>query len=242
MTRQAGRYHALRFLKNVLMKRSTNFRFLDTHTQAQSDFIKSKNTSSAQAVAMIMEGSWFENEAANTIANEAKRTGQRTDYAIMPIPFINEADAAAKSYRHTYLSLSQSFGVVSSNASNVALAKEFMKFVHTNKLLSKFTADTSITRPLNYEVSAEDQSKLSSYAKSLIYLKGHSDIVYPYSNLPMEVNNPTYFKAYHFCWKSNVGSGFEHPWDYFRNVSGGTPKAYFDGIYDCFEGAWPNLK
>ena len=99
MTRQAGRYHALRFLKNVLMKRPTNFRFLDTHTQAQSDFIKSKNTTSAQAVAMIMEGSWFENEAANTIANEAKRTGQRTDYAIMPIPFINEADAAAKNYR-----------------------------------------------------------------------------------------------------------------------------------------------
>ena len=243
MTRQAGRYHALRFLKNILMKRNTNFRFLDTHTQAQSDFIKSKNTSSAPSVAMIVEGSWFENEAANTIANEAKRTGQRTDYAIMPIPFVDEAAAAAKNYRHTYLSLSQSFGVVSSNASNVALAKEFMKFVHTNKLLSKFTADTSITRPLNYEVTEEDQAKLSSYAKSLIYLKGHSDIVYPYSNLAKEVNNPTYFKAYHFCWKSVVNDvPFEHPWDYFRNVSSGTPKAYFDGIYNCFEGAWANLK
>lgn len=243
MTRQAGRYHALRFLKNVLMKRNDNFRFLDTHTNAQRDFITSKNNASKPSVAMIMEGSWFENEAAATIANEANITGERSDYAIMPIPFINEADAAAKNYRHTYLSLSQSFGVVSSNTSNVALAKEFMKFVHTNKLLSKFTTDTSITRPLNYEVSAEDQSKLSSYAKSLIYLKGHSDIVYPYSNLSKEVNNPAYFKAYHFCWKSVVnGVPFEHPWDYFRIVSGGTVKSYFDGIYNCFESAWPYLK
>ena len=243
MSRQAGRYHALRFLKDILMKRNTNFRFLDTHTQAQSDFIKSKNTSSAPSVAMIVEGSWFENEAAATIANEAKRTGMKTDYAIMPIPFVNEAAAAAANYRHTYLSKSQSFGVVSANASTVELAKEFMKFVHTNKMLSKFTADTSITRPLNYEVSAEDQAKLSNYAKSLIYLKGHSNVVYPYSSLSKQINNPTYFKHYRGCWKSTVNDvPFEHPWDYFRNVSDGTPKAYFDGIYTCFEEAWSNLK
>ena len=243
MSRQAGRYHALRFLKDILMKRNTNFRFLDTHTQAQSDFIKSKNTSSAPSVAMIVEGSWFENEAAATIANEAKRTGVKTDYAIMPIPFVNETAAAAANYRHTYLSKSQSFGVVSANASNVELAKEFMKFIHTNKMLSKFTADTSITRPLNYEVSAEDQAKLSNYAKSLIYLKGHSNVVYPYSSLTKQINNPTYFKHYRGCWKSTVNNvPFEHPWDYFRNVSDGTPKAYFDGIYTCFEEAWSNLK
>ena len=243
MTRQAGRYYGLSFLKNVLMKKNTNFRFLDTHTQAQSDFIKSKNTASAPSVAMILEGSWFENEAAATIENEAKRTGEKTDYAIMPIPFMNETKAAASNYKHTYLSLSQSFGVVSSNASLVGLAKEFMKFIHSDKMLSKFTADTSITRPFNYEVAAEDQAKLSNYAKSLIYLKSHSNIVYPYSSLTKEINNPTYFKQYHFCWKSVVNdTPYEHPWDYFRNVSGGTIKAYFDGQYKCFHDAWGNFK
>ena len=241
MTRQAGRYHALSLLKDVLMKDSTYYHFVSTHTDAQSDFIKSKNNGSP--VGMIVEGSWFENEAATTIKNEEARVGQRSDYAIMPIPFVNESVAAAKNYKQTCLSLSQSFGVISSNASNVKLAKEFMKFLHTNKMLSKFTADTSITRPFNYQVTAEDQAKLSNYAKSLIYLKGHADVVYPYSALAKEMNNPSYFKQYHFCWKTNVnGVPYEHPWDYFRNVSGGTKKAYFDGIYNCFQAAWPNLK
>ena len=162
----------------------------------------------------------------------------------MPIPFESSEKAAACNYRHTYLSLSQSFGIVSKNAKNVSLAKEFMKFVHSNKMLSKFTADTSITRPLNYEVSAEDQSKLSNYAKSLIYLKGHSDIVYPYSSLPIEVNNPTYFKHHSFAWKSVInGTPYDHPWDYFRNnPSNSTCKKYFDGIYSYFQSAWPTLK
>lgn len=241
MTRQAGRYYGLSFLKNVLMKESTYFRFLDTHTQAQSDFIKSKN--SGHPVAMILEGSWWENEAHSIIENETKRTGEKSDYAIMPIPFMSSAKAAASNYKHTYLSLSQSFGVVSTNAGLVDLAKEFMKFLHSDKMLSKFTADTSITRPLNYEVNAEDQANLSSYAKSLIHLKANSNIVYPYSNLTKEINNPTYFKQFHFCWKSVVNDvPYEHPWDYFRNVSGGTIKAYFDGQYKCFHDAWANFK
>ena len=169
-----------------------------------------------------------------------QKTGEHTDYAIMPIPFASSEKAAACGYKHTYLSKSQSFGVVSSNTKQVKLAKEFMKFLHSDKMLSKFTADTSITRPLNYEVSEEDQSKLSNYAKSLIYLKGHSDIVYPYSSLPIEVNNPSLFKHYYFAWKATVdGEPYNHPWDYFRNVRSGTIKKYFDGIYSYFSTKWP---
>ena len=243
LTKQVGRYKALTFLKNQLMGRNNYYRFVSTHTDAQSAFIKSKNSASAPAVAMIMEGSWWENEAATTIKNEAERTGVATDYAIMPIPFESAEKAAACNYTHTYLSKSQSFGVVSANTSNPKLAKEFMRFVHCNKMLSKFTADTSITRPLNYEVTAADQSKLSNYAKSLIYLKGHSNIVYPYSSLQKEVNNPSYFKAYYFAWKATVnGTPYMHPWDYFRNnPSNSTPEKYFKGIYDCYYDAWPTL-
>ena len=244
LTKQVGRYKALTFLKDVLMSRPDNYRFVSTHTEAQSNFIKSKNNKSAPSVAMIMEGSWWENEAATILANEKKRTGDDYDYAIMPIPFESAEKAEACGYRHTYLSKSQSFGVVSANTKNVKLAKEFMRFVHCNKMLSKFTADTSITRPLNYEVTEEDQAKLSTYAKSLIYLKGHSNVVYPYSSLPKEVNNPSYFKAYYFAWKATVdGSPYMHPWDYFRNnPTNSTSKKYFDGIYDCYSSAWSTLK
>ena len=238
LTRQEGRYQALNFLKKVLMKSNNNYRFLTTHHKVQSTFVQSRNTS--HPVAMIVEGSWWENEAAAVIEQQEKRTGERDDYAIMPIPFASAEKAEACGYKHTYLSKSQSFGMVSSNTKQVKLAKEFMKFIHSDKMLSKFTADTSITRPLNYQVTEEDQEKLSTYAKSLIYLKGHSNIVYPYSSLPKEVNNPSLFKHYYFAWKATVdGEPYNHPWDYFRNVGSGTVKKYFDGVYDYFFTKWP---
>lgn len=240
LTRQIGRYKALEFLKNCLM---VDYRFVDTHTTAQRQFVQKNNSSGRPDVGMIVEGSWWENEAAAVIASEAAKSGAR-DFAIMPIPFADEAKAEACNYRHTYLSLSQSFGVVSSKCSNKKLAKEFMKFLHCDKMLSKFTADTSITRPLNYEVSAEDQSKLSNYAKSLIYLKQNSNIVYPYSSLQLEVNHPSEFKHHNFIWKATVDqTPYAHPWDYMRETSKKpTIKKYFDGIYTFFFNSFEKWK
>lgn len=244
LTRQAGRYSALNFLKNYMMTlpngQALRYRFVDTHTTAQKQFVQ-KNVSGRPDVAMIIEGSWWENEAASVIATEKAKAGER-EFAIMPIPFASEEKAEKSGYKHTYLSLSQSFGVVSSNCKNQKLAKEFMKFLHSDKMLSKFTADTSITRPLNYQVSDEDQSKLSTYAKSLIHLKQNSNIVYPYSSLPLEVNNPSDFKHYYFVWKSDVdGSPYSHPWDYFREGSSPTIKKYFDGQFAHYQNRWNNL-
>ena len=242
LTRQVGRLHALQFLKNQMLGQNDYYKIWSTHTDAQREFVKKNKSGSNADVAMIVEGSWWENEASGVLAAEAKKSGAR-DFAIMPIPFSSAQRAEEKNHRHTYLSLSQSFGIVSASCSNQKLAKEFMKFLHSDKMLSKFTADTSITRPLNYEVSAEDQSKLSNYAKSLIYLKQHSDIVYPYSSLPIEVNNPSYFKHHKFIWKSNVDeTPYEHPWDYFTIGTGTkTVKKYFDGQYSFFSSSWANL-
>ena len=237
--RQAGRYHALDFFKNYLINDSSNYIWADTHTSAQRQFVQKNKSGGAPDVAMIVEGSWFENEAAAAIAKEEAKSG-KTNYAIMPIPFASEEKAAECGYKHTYLSLSQSFGVVSASCSNQKLAKEFMKFLHSDKMLSKFTADTSITRALNYEVTAEDQSKLSNYAKSLIDLKKNSNVVYPYSPLSIQVNNPSVFKKYYFQWKATVDSTpYNHPWDYFRLGYQPTVKKYFDGIYARLVTSWP---
>ena len=161
LTRQIGKYQALHFMKDILMSSSNNFETISTHTAAQTSFVYGKQNGAGKTVGMIIEGSWWENEARNTIANYEETYGERSDYAIMPIPFADDAKAEACGRKHTYLSLSQSFGVVNAQCKNVKLAKEFMKFLHSDKMLSKFTADTSITRPLNYDVSASDQSKLS---------------------------------------------------------------------------------
>ena len=245
LTKQEGRYQALKFVEDVLLSNASN-RFNDSsHTGAQQIFVESKQKQ--KPIAMICEGSWWENEARNAIANYENIYKEKTNFAYMPIPFVNKEHAEARNYRHTYISLSQSFGIVSKNTQQAKLALEFMKFLHTDKMLSKFTADTSITRPLNYEISEEDQANLSTYARSLIELKKNSDIVYPYSSNTIVNNNPDVFNAYHFIWNTRIGGEkgnvFKHPFMYFGSatISNPTAEAYFNGQYEYISSRWKGL-
>ncbi|MBO6280531.1 MAG: extracellular solute-binding protein [Bacilli bacterium] len=246
LTKQEGRYKTLKFVEDILLSHAENRVNDPSHTVAQQTFVNSKQVSE-KPIAMICEGSWWENEARNAIANYEKTYGEKTNYAIMPIPFENSEVAAAMNYKHTYLSLSQSFGIVSKNSQQKKLAFEFMKFLHTDKMLSKFTADTSITRPLNYDIAEEDQAHLSTYARSLIDLKKNSDIVYPYSSNTLVNNNLDVFNAYHFIWNTRIGGPngnvFRHPFMYFgsANISNPTAKAYFDGQYEYISSKWKGL-
>ena len=239
LKKQAGLYKTLRFLNDILLETKENYRTEATHTQAQSTFVNAKEIS--DPVAMIMESSWWENEARSAIDSYEKKYKKRTNYAIMPIPFENAEKAEACGYKHTYLSLSQSFGVVSKSSQNKELAFEFMKFLHSDKMLSKFTKDTSITRPLNYEVSEEDQASLTTYAKSLIDLKKTANVIYPYSNNQLIIDNNDRFNAFNWTWNSRIdGVLYRHPWMYFV-TSNPSVKAYFDGQFTYFRDSWSTL-
>ena len=244
LQKQEGRYKTLKLFNDTLISSQENYICASTHIVAQHDFIFNKEVAD-KPIGMIVEGSWWENEARYTLATYQDQYKKRTNYAIMPIPFENETKAAEKNYKHTYLSLSHSFGLVSSSTQNRKLALEFMKFLHTDKMLSKFTRDTSITRPLNYEITAEDQANLSTYAKSLIDLKKNSNVFYPYSSNQLQVDNNLVFNAFNWTWNTMVdGIKYRHPWMYFSAkdlAHTATPEAYFKGQYSYFESVWEGL-
>ena len=246
LTKQQGKYHALKFVEDILLSKAENRVNDPSHTVAQQTFVNSKQISE-KPIAMIVEGSWWENEARNAISNYEKVYKEKTNFAIMPLPFVDKDFAAARNYKQTCLSLSQSFGVVSKNTQQAKLAREFMKFLHTDKMMSKFTADTSITRPLNYDISEEDQAHLSTYARSLIDLKKNSDIVYPYSSNTIVNNNLDVFNAYHFIWNTRIGGAsgnvFKHPFMYFGSSKISDPSAedYFNGQYEYISSRWKGL-
>lgn len=244
LQRQVGRYKTLKLFNDVIVSSPNNYnkKIEKSHIEAQNTFINGKQL--GKPIAMIIEGSWWENEAKSAFATYEKNYGTKSNYAIMPIPFENAEKAAASEYKHTYLSLSQSFGLVSKSSQNPKLALEFMKFLHTDKMLSKFTRDTSITRPLNYEITKEDQDKLTTYAKSLIDLKQNANVFYPYSSNQLIVDNNNYFNAFEWTWHTYIkeeGKEFRHPWMYFTTVKNPSPLAYFDGQYKYFEGIWSSL-
>ena len=239
LQRQVGRYKTLKFFNDVILSTPDNYnkQLEVSHITAQSSFIEGKQV--GKPIGMIIEGSWWENEAKSAFASYEKNYGTRSNYAIMPIPFENAAKAAACNYKHTYLSLSQSFGIISQSSQNKPLALEFMKFLHTDKMLSKFTRDTSITRPLNYEISAEDQANLTTYAKSLIDLKKTADVVYPYSTNQLQLDHNDIFGAFNWVWHTSIGGKeYRHPWMYFTTVTNPSPLAYFNGQFTYYKGVF----
>ena len=243
LQRQVGRYKTLKFFNDVIISSPENYnkQLEVSHISAQSSFIEGKQL--GKPIGMIIEGSWWENEAKSAFASYEKNYGTRSNYAIMPIPFENAEKAAACNYKHTYLSLSQSFGIISKSSQNQKLAKEFMKFLHTDKMLSKFTRDTSITRPLNYQITAEDQTKLTTYAKSLINLKETANVFYPYSTNQLQLDNNSVFGAFNWVWHTTIkGTDYRHPWMYFTTVDHPSTLAYFNGQYDYYSGIWSSLQ
>lgn len=242
LQRQEGRYKTLKLFNDTLISSTDNYIVSSSHIVAQHDFIFNKEVAD-KPIGMIVEGSWWENEARYHLSSYQEQYKKRTNYAIMPIPFENAEKAAEKNYKHTTLSLSQSFGLVSSSTQNQKLALEFMKFLHTDKMMSKFTKDTSITRPLNYEITEEDQVGLSTYAKSLIDLKKKSNIFYPYSTNQLQLDNNLVFSAFNWTWNTRVdGQTYRHPWMYFVGKADATPEKYFEGQYAYFEDAWKRLQ
>lgn len=244
LQRQAGKYYALKMQEEMFGSAEYiggTFNGFDYST-AQAEFIKSKYVSNkANRYAFLLEGVWWENEATNVFTElETIRGEKKSDrrFAFMPMPKADETKLGAQ----TMFSANSSFGFINANCSNMELAKEFMRFLHTDAEMSKFSAVTSIPRSLNYTVSEEDMATATYFGKSLIEMKANSRVVYPYSSLPIVINNSSAFtEGMWFLTSSVNGSTLNNPFTAFKN-STATAAEYFNGLYVYQQNAWKNLQ
>lgn len=245
VARQAGRYYALKMQEELFG--STKYiggkhNGLD-YTVAQSDFIKSKYTAAPYAI--LAEGVWWENEANATFVQlETQKGESKMDrrFGYMPIPKVNAAAAGDQ----TMFSVNSSFGFINKNATNMELAKEFMRFLHTDVEMSKFSAKTSIPRSLSYEVSEEDRATATNYGKSVIDMRSQSKVVYPFSSLDIVVNNASYFDNDNWFFLSTVnGKTLNNPFAAFMPDKNGktsaTALSYFNGALTRKTSVWSAL-
>lgn len=121
------------------------------------------------------------------------------------------------------------------------LAKEFMKFLHTDAEMSKFSAKTSISRSFDYEVSPEDKLTATYFGKSLIEMRENSKVVYPYSSSEFVIeNSDAFLEAAWFMNSKANGNTFNNPFLAFKNGSA-TAAEYFDGLYIYQKSIWSKL-
>lgn len=185
----------------------------DDQKAAMSKFVFS-DFNGAEKIAMHLDGSYWYNEATEgdnyfQLLEDSKYLiagmAEERDVRVMPLP-VNVKESVAEGEGKAQALLEMNYGMfvinknVESNPGLMRASKEFLKFLYTDAELSKYTASTSIVRSMNYELSSEDESKISSYGKRLLeqISSGKSKVVY--------------FADENATFKANTGS-FKQSWE-----------------------------
>lgn len=244
---QVGKYYALKFMDEVVTGDGKNYVDATDFKAAQLKLITSclDGDISKGAVAMIVDGSWFENEAELSDSFlAASKKDMRTDiagkpykttrkFAFMPIPVADETCST----KQTLISSNESYCFISSatKGGELAAAKAFLKFLHTDAELGAFNKVTSITRPFTYTMSEADRNAMSYYGKSLLEMKESADIVYPYSDNATYIEFSTQHRLENWAWNSKFGTApVDNPFSQFRMNSSLTAKTYFNGLRKAY--------
>jgi len=254
LQRQAGKYYALDFAYKLLTN-GNNYDPLSvgsglSHTGAQERFLNSVKIAGkegAQRIAMLIEGSWWENEADGFFATMAKTddkySRENRRIAIMPIPKIDENSLG----KPTVFNVNNSACFINKNTpeSQMPVAKAFFKFAHSNESLSTFNAYTSVTRPFSYTITEEDKEKISYFGNNLYEFMHTSNVVYTRnSKNEFYLNNEVYFsQKLTWDWTSIVGGQKMEGMSLvgkFRNMSCNA-KDWFNGLSLYHKNNWSTL-
>ena len=242
--RQAGKYYALAMQEALFGSAKYiggGFNGID-YTVAQSNFVKGKYaTNTTERYAMLAEGVWWENEANPTFAElQALKGESKMDrkFGFMPVPKVNAAAAGEQ----TMFSVNNSFGFVNKECKNMELAKEFMKFLHTDAEMSKFTAKTSIPRSLEYEVTEEDRANATYFGKTLIDMTKNAKVVYPFSATNIAIKNAENFENNVWFSRAIVDNKTRTSAFTAFKDDAATAHTYFNGLYAYQKSVWSGLK
>lgn len=187
LARQEGYLHALKFAENLLQSKD----FYDVNTclsgsykqqDAQLAFVRNATTTSNKPVAILLDGSWWENEATNafreTYGSNGTKYSNEMEFKWMPYPKASEAQIGSE---NILVSPLDSYCFINANIAEakVDVAKKFLAFCHTDAQMAEFTELTGVIKPYDYDVDTE---KLTPYAKSLTEASANSRVVFPKSN------------------------------------------------------------
>lgn len=225
-----GKLYALGFLKELLDKGYFDvdgLKSTETHLDAQEDYINSAYES--RPIAMLIEGSWWENEASAAFESLVSRQGaeasaKNSHYSFMPLPTKLDENDTNDNRTPAYYSAYNVFAFIKGTIApeKVDLAKEFLYFCYTTEELEAFTAQTGVARGLQYNISEGTRNSLSTLSQSTweIHERG---VVLQISNSELYKTKGSSF-ADENKWKA---VSYDFPYNYFR-VGDMSAKDYFE--------------
>jgi ABC-type glycerol-3-phosphate transport system substrate-binding protein len=201
-TKQAGKYYGLKFAEEL----SSNTNYYDIskvtssgymQTDAQNAVIMDKFTQNKKPVAMLIDGSWWLNEAKSAFAAAEQRFGveagmQNRKFGLMPLPKATEAQVGQK---YSVMEVNSSICFVRGNVDKKkdALIKEFIQFCHTEESLREFTSITYTTKPFAYEMTEAEVNAMPYWGQEMYRLHNENAYVSSYSTSGIYKKNASKF-------------------------------------------------
>ena len=205
----------------------------------QAYFIKTEDASQGaplgQEIAMLIEGTWWFNEADEYFSTNEQYGGGKYEqrFGMMPLPKPTEDHVDGT---HTLFNSKQSAAFINANIdeSKIELAKEFLKFAHSNDSLVEFTETVSLLKPYAYTLS--ENNNLTYYAKQLLQVKETSENVYPFADSRLFTRQKgTLLSA--SAWAVIIGDhSYNHPTTDF--LGGVSAEDYFKGLLFADKEYW----
>ncbi len=200
---ELAKYQAIKvvdtILDNALWQSGDCDSTTTTMLSTQQNYIESYN--GGTPIAMIVEGSYWYNEADNAgyiedTKNRFTDFDAKNNYQILPLPRVYEGtykDVEGKEVgKAVYADQADSLAVINANIAGdkelVELAKTFLAYCYTDESLKEFTETTRVTRSLRYDV---DVNKLDAWGKAVWNYTKAADLLLPYSSNSLYLNNRT---------------------------------------------------
>ncbi|MBE5751331.1 MAG: hypothetical protein E7357_02860 [Clostridiales bacterium] len=210
----AAMYYALEFCQKVFSKgenyseggytcTGANF----SHIQAQQKLWFSGLDGEESKVAMLIDGNYSYNEAADAGTIEQAKTNfsaafDQKDIRYMPMPVQYEGTVTeGKGKAPVLVDCYQSYAFINANTSGASMdaAKAFLSYAYTDEQMQKFTLETNgIMKGVSYDLSAiEESDELCSNGKYMLQMRKAAEqagtLIYPFTGRSEFLKNAAKF-------------------------------------------------
>ena len=257
MHRMAGKYYALQFAEKI----ATNSTWTASacyagvsQIQAQSTYLTSVNN--PPRIAMLMDGSWWQQESTNTFNIMAKQNeeyskeNRRFGMLYLPNATVGKyTERVEKGLKDTIVAPNDSYLFLNSNmnpdSGSCKAAETFFSFLHSDAIMNLFTANTYIKRSLDYDVDDDTYENLTYFGKRFLDYVDNAEVVYP--NTGNEFVNKNYSEFQNTAEKRNfhtlgafgeVYNPLSSLHDSTLRKRGITAETYFEGMYGYYKNRW----
>ncbi|MBO5240499.1 MAG: hypothetical protein J6B56_03650 [Clostridia bacterium] len=253
-------YNALQFVGKVVDNPSwtdTACYNSTTMVDVQSQYLTKGNTASGNRVAMLLDGTWWQQEATLVFSTmeqlDSKYSKQNRNFGVLPLPdstIERHIERIENDEKLTFVPENDSYVYLNTrfekDGVEMTVTKTFLSYISNDDCILSFMENTNMLRPLMPDYSKVDQDRydnLSSYSKLLIEFQQNSNVVYPYTKEEFAKNNQSIYN--NFTTFPNAAIGQQtYP---IRSLKAKKPdglnsKLYFEGVYKYFkENRWSTL-